>query len=187
MAVPNLKPLLTIEEFHQMAEAGYFLPDERVELIRGEIVEMPPMGSRHIACVVQLIRLLSNLIPRALLSPQCPLQLPGGETEPQPDLALLWPRDDLASNPPVEADVPLVIEVAESSFVHDRDVKIPLYAESGIPEAWLVDVRKGKGTIYVYRRPSPEGYREVREYRRGDEVSPEAFPDVSFPVDAILG
>src|SRR5688572_22473913 len=135
MAVPDPKQQLTIEEFHQMAEAGYFLPDERVELIRGEIVEMPPMGSRHIACVVQLIRLLSSLIPRVLLSPQCPLQLPGGETEPQPDLALLWPREDLASNPPVAADVPLVIEIAESSLSHDRDVKIPLYVESGIPEA----------------------------------------------------
>ena len=121
------------------------------------------------------------------LSPQCPLQLPGGETEPQSDLALLWPRDDLALNPPVAADVPLVIEVAESSFVRDRDVKIPLYAESGIPEAWLVDVRKGRGTIYVYRQPSPRGYQEIREYRRGDEISPEAFPDVRIPVDAILG
>jgi Uma2 family endonuclease len=186
MAVPNPKQLLTVEEFHQMAEAGYFLPDERVELIRGEIVEMPPMGSRHIACVVQLIRLLSGLIPRVLLSPQCPLQLPGCETEPQPDLALLWPRDDLASNPPVAADVPLVIEIADSSLSHDRDVKIPLYAESGIPEAWLVDVRRGRGTICVYRRPSPQGYQEVREYRRGDLISPQAFPDVSFPVDSIL-
>jgi Uma2 family endonuclease len=186
MAVPISKRL-TIEEFHRMAEAGYFLPDERVELIRGEIVEMPPMGSRHIACVIQLTRLLSGLIPRALLSPQCPLQLPGGETEPQPGLALLWPRDDLALNPPVAADVPLVIEIADSSLSQDRDIKVPLYAASGIPEAWLVDVRKGRGTVYVYRQPSPEGYREVRGYRRGDEVSPEAFPDVRFPVDAILG
>lgn len=185
MAVPNPKRL-TIEEFHQMAEAGYFLPDERVELIRGEIVEMPPMGSRHIACVIRLNRLLSDLFPRVLVSPQCPLQLPGCETEPQPDLALLWPRDDLESNPPTAADVPLVIEVADSSFSLDRDVKIPLYAESGIPEAWLVDVRKGRGTIYVYRRLSPQGYQEVREYRRGDEISPEAFPDVRFPVDSIL-
>ncbi len=185
MAVPNPKRL-TIDEFHQMAEAGYFLPDERVELIRGEIVEMPPMGSRHIACVIQLNRLLSTLIPRVLLSPQCPLQLPECETEPQPDLALLWPRGDLASNPPIAADVPLVIEIAESSLSHDRDVKIPLYAESGIPEAWLVDVRKGRGTITVYRRPSPQGYQEVREYRRGDEISPEALPDVSFAVDSIL-
>lgn len=186
MAVPNPKRL-TIEEFHQMAEDGYFSPDERVELIRGEIVEMPPMGSRHIACLVQLNRMLSDLIPGVLVSPQCPLQLSGCETEPQPDLALLWPREDLASNPPVAADVPLVIEIADSSLSHDRDVKIPLYAESGIPEAWLVDVRKGRGTIYVYRRPSPQGYQEVREYRRGDEISPEAFPDVRFAVDSILG
>jgi Uma2 family endonuclease len=186
MAVLNPKRL-TIEEFHQMADAGYFLPDERVELIRGEIVDMPPMGSRHIACIVQLIRLLSGLIPRVLLSPQCPLQLQGGDTEPQPDLALLWPRDDLASNPPVAADVPLVIEVADSSFSLDRDVKVPLYAESGIPEAWLVDVRLGRGTIYVYRRPSPRGYQEIREYRRGDVISLEAFPEVCLSVDEILG
>lgn len=183
MAVPDPKRRLTIEEFHQMAEAGYFLPDERVELIRGEIVETPPMGSRHIACLIQLNRWLSGLIPRVLLSP-CPLQLPGGETEPQPDLALLWPREDLASNPLVAVDVPLVIEIADSSPSHDRDVKIPLYAESGVPEAWLVDLNSK--TIFVYRQPSPEGYQEVREYRRGDEISPKAFPDVSFSVDSIL-
>jgi Uma2 family endonuclease len=186
MAVPNPKQRLTIEEFHHMAEAGYFLPDERVELIRGEIVEMTPIGSRHIACVIQLNRLLSSLVPRVLVSPQCPLQLPGCESEPQPDLALLWPREDLASNPPTAIDVSLVVEVADSSFPQDRDVKIPLYAESGIPEAWLVDVRKGRGTIYVYRQPSPQGYQEVREYKRGEEISPEAFPDVSFVVDVIL-
>lgn len=183
MAAPIPKRL-TIEEFHQVAEAGYFLPDERVELIRGEIVEMPPMGSRHIACLIQLNRWLSALIPRVLLSPQCPLQLPGCDTEYQPDLALLWPREDLASNPPVAADVPLVIEIAEPSLSHDRDVKIPLYAESGIPEAWLIDLNSK--TIFVHRRPSPQGYLEVREYRRGDEISPEAFPDVAFSVDGIL-
>ncbi len=90
MAVLNPKRL-TVEEFHQMADAGSFLPDERVELIRGEIVDMPPMGSRHIACVIRLNRLLTGCLgPRVLVSPQCPLPTSRRAIRSlSPDVALL--------------------------------------------------------------------------------------------------
>src|ERR1700712_1947902 len=111
MAVPMQKQLLTIAEFERAWDDGAFPPDARLELIRGEIVEMTPIGSRHIACVVQLITLLSRLIPRALLSPQNPLQIAGHEPQPQPDLILIRPRNDLPVRPPAADDVLLVIEV----------------------------------------------------------------------------
>ena len=185
MAVPIQKQLLTIEEFERAWDDGAFPPDARLELIRGEVVEMSPIGPRHIACVVQLVTLLSRLIPRALLSPQNPLQIPGRASLPQPDLALIRPRKDLAANPPAAGDVLLVIEVADSSLSRDRTAKIPLYAEAGIPEAWLVDL--SSNTIFVHRRPSPLGYQDVRAYRREESLSPEAFPAVSFTVDELLG
>jgi Uma2 family endonuclease len=185
MAVPIQKRFLTVDEFEQAWEGGAFPPDARLELIRGEIVEMTPIGGRHIACLIQLIRLLSPLIPRALLSPQNSLRIQGRESMPQPDLALLRPRGDLAVKPPEAEDVLLAIEIADTSFVRDRNIKMPLYAEAGIPEAWLADLKSE--TVFVHRRPSPRGYQDVRAYRRGDTISPEAFPEVHFAVDEIFG
>lgn len=185
MAVPFQKQFLTIEEFEQAWNDGAYPPDARLELIRGEVVEMTPIGGPHIACVVQLITLLSRLIPRALLSPQNPLRIPGRTSEPQPDLVLIRPRNDLASKPPAAEDVLLVIEVADSSLMRDRNSKIPLYAEAGIREAWLIDLNSE--TVFVFRNPSLKGYLEARPYRRGDSISLKAFPDVRFTIDEILG
>lgn len=184
MAVPIQKHLWTIEEFESAWDSGAFPPDARLELIRGEIVEMPPIGGPHINCVVQLITLLSRLIPRALLSPQNPLRIKDYESRPQPDLVLIRPRRGLAENPPADEDVLLVVEVADSSLARDRKEKIPLYAEAGIPESWLVDLNSS--TLFVHRRPSPEGYQDVRAYRRGESVSLEAFPETQFAVTDIF-
>ncbi|MDW8065964.1 MAG: Uma2 family endonuclease, partial [Anaerolineae bacterium] len=106
--------------------------------------------------------------------------------EPQPDLALLRPRGDFyASAHPGPGDVLLVIEVAESSGEYDRERKLPLYARSGIPEAWVVDLERGE--VVVGRDPSPEGYRALRIARRGETLSPLAFPDFTLLVDELLG
>lgn len=184
MAVPNQRRLLTVDEYQAIAEAGYFSPDERLELIRGKIVAMTPIGDSHAYCVMLVGDAFADLRPTAIVSPQNPLRLPEQQSVPKPDVVLLRRRRDFHARPPRIQDVLLLVEVSDSSLAYDRDGKIPLYAESGVPEAWLIDLNSK--TIFVYRRPSPEGYREVREYRRGDEISPEAFPDVSFPVDSIL-
>ena len=184
MAVPNPKQLLTVDEYQGMAEAGYFSPDERLELIRGEIVEMTPIGDPHALCVMLVGDAFADLRPTGIVNPQNPLRLPEQQSVPQPDIVLLRRRRDFHVRPPRVKDVLLLVEVSDSSLAYDRDVKIPLYAESGILEAWLIDLNSK--TIYAYRRPFPQGYREVREYRRGDVISPEAFPDVRFPVDSIL-
>jgi Uma2 family endonuclease len=188
MAVPNPKRLLTVEEFLEMAESGLFAEDARLELIEGEIVEMAPIGKRHAGCVRRLIRLLTgSLGTRAVVDIQNAAWI-DEHSFFCPD-AFLLREGFLDDEYPTPQDIHLVIEVADSSLSDDRRFKMPVYARVGIPEAWLVAIKEGttEGTIYVYRRPSPEGYREVREYRRGDEISPEAFPDVSFAVDAILG
>ena len=107
-------------------------------------------------------------------------------SEPQPDLVLLRFRDDYyASALPTPSDVLLLIEVADSSLKFDRDVKAGLYARHGLLEVWLQDVEHS--ALLVHRTPSPEGYRDVRIFRRGERVTPLAFPDLAIEVDAILG
>ena len=187
MAVPFQKRFVTLDEYHRMAEDGAFPPDARLELIRGEIVEMSPIGPGHSASVRRFNRNFSALLsPYALVDVQNPILLREQESEPQPDLALLRLRDDFYSTgTPTPEDILLVVEVADSSLSYDRKVKMHLYAESGIPESWLVALTSG--TIFVYRQPSPEGYQDVRAYRRGETIYPEAFPETSFAVDEILG
>jgi Uma2 family endonuclease len=185
MAIPFRRGLITVDEFQRMAETGVFTRDVRLELIRGEIVEMTPIGDPHALCVMLIGDAFADLRPAGIVSPQNPLRLPGQQSVPQPDIVLLRRRPDFRARPPQVGDVLLLVEVSDSSLAYDRDVKIPLYAESGIPEAWLVDLHSK--TIFVYRRPSAEGYQEVRQYRRGDAISIQTFPDVQFSMEEILG
>ena len=187
MAVPMTRRLLTIEEYHQMVEAGILAEDERVELIRGELIEMTPIGNRHAGCVRWLNRSFSaRLASRSVVDVQDPVSLGDQQSEPQPDIVLLRYQEDFyRAQAPRSEDVLLIMEVADSSLAYDRDVKIPLYAESGVLEVWLVDLTSN--SIFSYRRPSSSGYRETRRHRRGDTISPEAFPEEGFSVNEILG
>ena len=185
MAVPMTRRPLTVDEFQQLAQQGFFLEDERLELIRGEIIEMTPVGDRHALCVMLLNDLFADLRPKGIVNPQNPLRLPGQRSVPQPDVVLLRRRNDFRARPPHPEDVFLLVEVSETSLPYDREVKLPLYAESGISEAWIVDLNSN--TISAFRRPSPGGYQEVRRYGQEDEISLEAFPGVSFAVKQILG
>lgn len=184
MVAPVKKRLLTIDEYRRMGEAGIFHEDDRVELIRGEIYEMSPIGNRHATCLRRFVTLFKPL--EVILNPQNPVVLEEQGSEPQPDLTLLPFREDhYASATPGPGDVLLAIEVSDSSLVYDRDVKVPLYAESGISETWIVDLNGD--AVLVFRQPSPDGYKEKRAFRRGETISPLAFPDLGLAVDAILG
>ncbi|MDW8183673.1 MAG: Uma2 family endonuclease [Anaerolineae bacterium] len=186
MTVGVMTRRFTVEEYHRMREAGILSEDDPVELIEGEIIQMPPISSMHAGCVDRLTMLLMEGVRRrAIVRVQSPIHL-GERSEPQPDLALLRPRGDFyASAHPGPGDVLLVIEVAESSGEYDRERKLPLYARSGIPEAWVVDLERGE--VVVGRDPAPEGYRALRIARRGETLSPLAFPDFTLLVDELLG
>jgi Uma2 family endonuclease len=119
------------------------------------------------------------------MSSQGPLRLPLRQSVPQPDVVVFQRRSNFKTRPPRGKDALFVVEVSDSTLAYDRDVKMPLYAEVGIPEAWLVDLNAE--TIFVHRRPSPEGYQEVRAYGRGERIYPEAFPETGFAVGEILG
>lgn len=185
-ATSLLKRLFTVEEYYQMYEAGLFANGERVELIRGEIIKMSPIGRRHAACVIRssdvLTRKLGN---RILLSVQNPLVL-DNTSMPEPDIVLLKRKADFyESGLPQSVDVILLIEVADSTIDSDRELKIPVYAEDGIAEVWLIDINHA--CVEVYRQPTSEGYQELLKYYRGQNLSILAFPDVNIAVDEILG
>lgn len=125
--------LFIIKKYHRMAEVGILRPEERVELIDGEIFEVSPIGTRHAACVNNLNRLLVlGLGTRAVVSPQNSVWIPV-RSEPQPDLAVLQPRSYRTVAPTIE-DVLLVVEVAETSLRFDRTVKPSLCARAGFAE-----------------------------------------------------
>jgi len=185
MSVRLLRRRFTVDEYHRMAQAGILAEDDRVELIDGEIVEMPAIGSRHAACVDRLTRVFSLRVgDHAVVRVQNPIWL-GSRSEPQPDLALLRPRADFyASAHPAAADVLLVIEVADVSLEYDRSVKVPLYAAAGIAEAWIVDL--AGGVVEVYRRPGPRGYGDVGRVSRGDVLSVGALAGVTLAVAEVI-
>jgi len=187
MAVQLLRRSFTVEDYHRMAQAGILSEDDRVELIDGEILKMAPIGSRHAGAVKRLLDKFIHLqaAGKVLLSVQDPIRL-GEDSEPQPDLTLLRPRPDFyGSSHPGPQDVLLVVEVAETSATYDREVKLPLYARAGIPEVWLIDLSEER--IEIHRHPFPRGYQQVQHLRRGERLAPDALPDVSFAVEAILG
>jgi Uma2 family endonuclease len=185
LSEPVVRRRFTTAEYHAMAEAGVLAEDERVELITGEIVRMAPIGSRHAGCVRGLNRQLSRLLGyKASIAVQDPVVL-DDTSEPEPDIAVLrFREDDYRNLHPRPADILFLIEVADTSVDYDRNVKIPLYAQAGIPEAWLVRLREM--CIEIYRNPAPTGYQEMRTLRSGDPVSPLAFPDLELAVDSIL-
>lgn len=174
----------TIEQFQRMDQAGIFADDQRLELIHGEIVEMRPIGIRHAGSVNRLVSPLKQ-INNAYLSVQNPIRL-SGSSLPQPDVMLLRPRDDFYDKSyPEPADVLLLVEVADTSLAYDRDVKVPLYAQAGIPEVWIVDLNKRE--LAVYRFPVNGKYTEVRYPQPADTVAPVLLPEASYFVEQVVG
>jgi len=187
LAKPRLNTFrLNVSQYHQMSEVGIFSENDKVELINGEIIEMSPIGRRHAACVDRINRLFSNILGmKVIVRVQNPIIL-NNLSEPEPDIALLQPRADFyESGHPQPQDIFLLIEVADSSLEYDRDVKIPLYASSGITEVWLVDIYEQ--VIIVYRYPSENGYSDIQKLSRGEKMSIQAFPEINLVVDDILG
>jgi Uma2 family endonuclease len=184
MEAPLARRRFLVDDYERMVAAGILTEDDRVELISGEIVEMAPIGGRHMGRVNVLNDLLTELVrQKALVSVQNPIRL-SDDSEPQPDIVLLR-RSASRDVVPTPADVLLVIEVADSSRDYDRGVKLPMYAGAGIPETWLVDL---VGEI-VERHSDPDDgiYRRLAPFRRGESITSTVLPDLVLSVEAIFG
>src|SRR5438128_2006761 len=188
MAMPLAGHRFTVDEYHRMGEAGVFHEDDRVELIDGQVLEMSPMIGGATCRESGLNALFAPLAGRqATVSVQNPVVL-GEHEEPQPDFTVLRYRaDGYGERHPGTPDVLLVIEVADTSVEADRRTKIPLYARTGIPEAWLVNLPAD--TIECYREPGAGagGYASLRTAKRGETLTPLQVPGIKLRVDDILG
>jgi Uma2 family endonuclease len=177
--------LFSADEYERMIAVGILAEDERVELINGAICPMSPIGSWHAACVKRLVRLLIERLGRsAIVGAQDPIRL-SDDSEPQPDVAVLRPREDFyAGALPRGEDVLLIVEVAEASLFFDRTVKLPLYAEAGIPEVWLVDLKHE--VVERHSRPLHGRYAEVATFQRGEMLDSPTL-GLSVAIEDILG
>ena len=176
---------LTVTEYHRLGENGIFDEDSRVEMIEGDLIVMPPIGEQHASKTRLLNRLFSLQVgDTAIVDVQNPVAL-DAHSEPQPDMVLLKPRPDFyESAHPRPEDVLLLIEVSDSTLRYDRDTKVPLYAKAGIPEVWLLDVAGQR--LEIYRRPSPEGYREIRYPEATENIAPVLLPELSLSVASLF-
>lgn len=176
----------TVQQYERMVEAGVIRPDERVELLDGEVVEMPPIGPPHASrvdrCTIYLGRVLG---PDVSIRVQSPLRL-SDLSMPEPDLTILRWRDDFyESAHPTVADVLLLVEVGVTSARFDRDVRLPLYAAASVLEVWLLDV--GARAISVFRDPGPNGYQTLATAHHGDLLRLAALPGIEVAAADLLG
>jgi Uma2 family endonuclease len=174
--------LVRRSEFERLAELGFF-KDERVELVFGAVVPMPPIDEAHVESTDRLMKfLITALGDRARVSCQAPIAA-SSLSAPQPDIYVRPAHDGWLKSHPNDAQ--LVIEVARSSLRYDRTTKAKLYAVANVDEYWIVN--HNDGVIEVYRDRQPDGsWRSCTVAQRGETVSPLAYPDVTIAVDDVV-
>lgn len=170
----------TLQQYERMVETGVFSDPRyrRLELIRGEICEMTPIGDDHAFTVDMLTEWSVENRPKseAIIRIQSPIRIPALESAPEPDV--VWYRRDAAGSHPNPSDVLLVIEVADTSASRDRGEKADLYAEAGIGDYWVVDC--SEKSVEVFREPTPTGYEQSNVYRGDEEIRLLAYPEIAF-------
>lgn len=173
------RPLLR-REYDKLVELGAF-EDERIELLRGVLVPMSPIGPPHSSTIDRLNRILVlALWDKATVRVQNPFAALE-DSEPEPDISVV-PLGDYDEAHPERAE--LLIEVAESSLARDRGLKLQIYAENGVPEYWVVNLVNHR--IEVYSEPSGAGYQTVRYFERGQSIELIRFVGVEIQVDDVL-
>ncbi len=180
IAPERIRPLLRVE-YEQMVELGLF-ENEHVELLHGTLVTMSPQGVKHAGVIELITWILGKRLPsHARVRPQCPLAI-DDNSEPEPDLAVVRITDDVFKNHPTTAL--LVIEVADSSLQTDREVKMPLYAENGIPEYWIVNLQEN--VVEVHSNNNGSRYTQMVKYDRSSVIPLVEFPGMQIKVSDFL-
>lgn len=180
----------TIEDYHRLIELGFLTENDRVELIRGELMQMVAKGTPHTVCNTRLIRELVTLLQeRAIVRGQEPIVL-HPNSEPEPDLVIARYRpDDYLSAHPQPVDILLVAEVADSTLKYDQEVKLPLYAESGISDYWIFNLVAS--CLEVYTQPYQDlqgnfGYASKQIFLPNTVVTIPGFPELSLDLSRVF-
>jgi Uma2 family endonuclease len=176
---------ITVDEYYRMAEIGLLAPNAHVELIEGEIIDMAPIGPEHASVVDQLTRLLVRGVGEsAIVRIQGSVRL-SQVTEPEPDVAVLLPRADFYRHRhPSGAEIPLLVEVSDSSLRYDRDIKVPLYARYGVAEVWIVDLKNRR--LLAYSGLSDGQYRATTSTQHPSVVALAALPELRVDLSNLL-
>lgn len=184
LLLTNLKPW-TVQDYRRMSELGILDPNERTELIAGQIVLMTAKGTPHVVALQLLAdNLRASLSNAALVRTQDPIQL-DNFSEPEPDLAIVSGTIlDYVDHHPRPEDIHLVLEVADSTLKQDCEVKEKLYAQAGIPDYWVIDLKNRQ--VHIFRIPTPTGYSSHLILKESQAASPLAFPAIVIHLASIL-
>lgn len=174
----------TADQYVQMIEVGILTKYHKVELIHGDIVALTKITAPDASAVMMLNDVLRPQLPEGVrIGVRMPLRV-ADDSIPQLDMALI--RDARYWKAyPTARDTFVAIEVADMTPEFDREVKLPLYATAGIPEAWLVDIAANR--IERHTEPAKDGYQLIRHFGCGAVVESVAVPSLVIPVDEILG
>ena len=162
----------TVEEYHRLIQTGALTEDDAVELLEGWIVRKASRNPSH-DCALDL----AQEVLRGCLPPDWRVRILSAitlsDSEPEPDVAVVrGPLRSHMNRHPEPAEVGLLVEVADSSLVHDRTEKGRVYARAGILVYWIVNLVDA--LVEVYTSPSgpatTPGYGQRQDYRPGDLV-----------------
>jgi len=182
----------SVSEYQMMGEKGILSDDEHIELIDGVIIQMSVEGTKHSFIITKIAKHFYELViaGKALLRVQNPIVL-NDDTEPEPDLALVKPREDAyyLETHPCPNDILLLIEVADTSLEYDKEIKLSRYASSKIKEVWIINL--ADNIIEVYREPlllanGTLGYQKRADFVKGNTLTPQAIPTLEIAVDDML-
>ena len=180
----------TIAEYDRLAEIGFLKENDRVELIRGEIIQMASKGKPHAVCETRLERELFKLIgERATLRGQQPIII-FDYSEPEPDRAIVRNcTDDYLNSHPNATDILLLIEIADSSLKYDQEVKLALYAEAKISDYWIFNLVES--CLECYSEPYQHfqgkfGYRRKLIFLPNESVNLSCFPDLFLDLSKVF-
>ena len=175
----------TVKEYRKLGEMGFFHPEERVELISGNIIRMSAKGTAHTSATRRTATLLRDLLENlAAVYTQDPIAL-DDNSEPEPDITLVRIDPfDYATHHPTPSEVYLIIEVADSSLAYDREIKAKIYARSGIADYWVLNVNDRQ--LHVFREPADDRYQSEVIIGETGSISPLEFPAFNISIGEML-
>lgn len=178
--------LWTVEEYHRLAEFGILTPDEKVELIAGQIIrKMSPQNTPHATSLTLTRLLIEDLLGKQILvRTQLPVTL-NDYSEPEPDIAVVT-GDALTyvANHPTPADIHLLIEIADTTLKTDTGIKAKEYAKSGIKDYWVLDLKNRQ--LLVFRQPTEADYQNKQTLPENASISPLQFPQIPLQIQQML-